>query len=67
MYIVVTALNQFVLIKLSLIVRMLIDVIIGIAIYLTTLTILQDNFTKQLINRVIQLINKVIKRSPQGE
>lgn len=64
MYAIIVSLNKFVLVNLSLIVRMMIDFVLGIAIYLITLLILKDNFTKQILNRVK---NNITKKIFQGE
>lgn len=67
MYIIIITVNKFMLFDFSLILRITIDVVLGIVIYLITLIILKDSFTKKLITSVIQFKNSIINKQIQGE
>ena len=58
MLMVILLLNKFILYTISVVTRMIIDVIIGIGIYLISLIILKDEFLKKLINRIFKFKNK---------
>lgn len=55
MLIAILLLNQFLLFRLESIIRMGIDVIIGVVVYFIILIILKDEFCKRLIERIIKL------------
>lgn len=56
MFVVILLLNQSLLTRLqSVVVRMGLDMIIGIVVYFITLVILKDEFSKGLINRIFKL------------
>lgn len=67
MFVIIIGINKFILLNFSHILRMIIDIVLGIVIYLTILIILKDSFTKGLIIRVVQLKNSITNKKIQGE
>ena len=58
MLIVILVLNKVILCNVSVVERMIIDVVMGIGIYLVSLIVLKDEFIKKLINRIFKFKNK---------